>query len=830
MITKITRAIIISILAIMLSGCFANNNETEEHNLSGEYIQPQNQIPLLVEEQRPEEPSRPEESDRPFIQTVGDDMPISRALAARMAVLALSDAPTVAGLEREITYTDSDENQWFDRYINAAYVQNIMLGDGERFRPLDNLTVGEAQAVLNRLNLDNPVRMRITDDNRNMPISYALWVSLYESTLEELMDAGFNTGVQERDIIVLADHSNNPQLPQGNIIADSGALSGAGIDFSGFVDTQIRILEKDGEVLAVLNVLSNTPTIEGAYIVSIGGETLSIFLGGVERTFVYRGGTQGNTGNIANFVISSNEATELTVYADSFRDRVLLHDSSRIEFAERGEMPLYENFRIYSEERELVSWRNARNIIVGSDTTRFFEYDGTIIAAVIEERPLVETIRVVIMDSDFRNFTHETVDITSSAQFEVITDGYRQIFMPGERFMLSDINELTGRAIISGDGKLAVNSLRRSYGAPEYRGNLEISVSGNGFIIVNEVDIEEYLYSVLPSEMPVSYGIEALKVQAITARSYAYNQFYGNNFHRFGANVCDSVMSQVYNNMREAPESMQAVRETRGMCLTFGGSVISANFFSTSAGVTANNGEVWAQRPAFNFPTSTRPYLVSVRQYRDNDFGDLSVEANMAEFIRSQDVQSYDNWSNFFRWYAEMTNEEITASINANLRARYDAAPRLIRSLQPDGVFRARPIDSIGERLVNIEAVERGQAGNIMTMKIAGSENTILVSTEFNIRSLLRPTQHVYGGTPIAVQLQDGSARENLGLLPSAFFVMERMTDGDGNILYVRFHGGGNGHGVGMSQTAVRGMVDTGWRFEDVLAHFYPGTVVERRW
>jgi len=60
--------------------------------------------------------------------------------------------------------------------------------------------------------------------------------------------------------------------------------------------------------------------------------------------------------------------------------------------------------------------------------------------------------------------------------------------------------------------------------------------------------------------------------------------------------------------------------------------------------------------------------------------------------------------------------------------------------------------------------------------------------------------------------------------------VMERMTDAESNILFVRFSGGGNGHGVGMSQTGVRGMTDAGRTFEEVLAHFYPGTRVERRW
>ncbi|MCL2566123.1 MAG: SpoIID/LytB domain-containing protein [Defluviitaleaceae bacterium] len=817
---KIIFIIIISMLFLALSGCSQREAaESDPGTLPNVNPAPPPLVELIADPEILE------------VEVIGDDIPITRALAARMAILLLNDRHTLAGLEREITYTDVDAHQWFDRYINAAYVQGIMLGDEVNFRPLDNLTVFEAQAILNRLVPDDPIRMRITDDNRNLPISYALWVQLYESLLESFSNAGVSTGIREINMVVLADSSNNAQLPEGNIIADSGAYTGHGIDFSGFIDKEVRVFEKDGEILAVLGIVSDTPVIRGAYIVNIGSGSLTVFLGGAERTFIYTGNSTGAVGNTASFILSDGTVNELTIYSDSFRDKILLHDASRIEFAERGMMPLCDNFRVYSEERGPVIWRGPRNIIVGSDMVRFYEDNGRVIAAVIERRPSPETIRVVIMDSDFREFIHEAVDITSTEPFMVldIKNGTSRTISPGERLTLTDPSTLSNRIFIEGDGMFAIHSMRRSQGTPEYRGSLEISPGDGGFIIVNEIRLEEYLYSVVPSEMPISFGNEALKVQAITARSYAYNQFYANNFHRFGANVCDSVMSQVYNNIRETPESMRAVRETEGLVLTFNNAVISANFFSTSAGVTANNGEVWAQRPGLSFPADTRPYLTSRRQYRNADFGDLTVEENMFAFIRNQNVQSYDSWSNFFRWNVEMTNEEISASINANLRARYNAAPRLIKTLQPDGVFRARPVDTIGS-LVNLEVVQRGQAGNIMVMRITGTENTILVSTEFNVRSLLMPRQHVDGREAIGLTLGDGSVRENLGLLPSAFFVMERMTDGDGNILYVRFLGGGNGHGAGMSQTGVRGMTDMGRTFEEVLAHFYPGTVVAKRW
>ncbi|MDL2248591.1 SpoIID/LytB domain-containing protein [Tyzzerella sp. OttesenSCG-928-J15] len=403
-----------------------------------------------------------------------------------------------------------------------------------------------------------------------------------------------------------------------------------------------------------------------------------------------------------------------------------------------------------------------------------------------------------------------------------------KLFSPNEKFIINPENPITSRIYIKPlTGKIALSSINRDCGAPAYRGLIEISPTNGGYIIVNEISLEEYLYSVVPSEMPLSYGIEALKVQAVTARSYAYNQFYANTFHQYGANVCDSVISQVYNNIAESDISIQAVDETKGLCLTHDSAVISANFFSTSAGVTANNGEVWADSVTKKFPAQTSVYLQAKTHYQTADYGDLSIEENMAGFIKNKDIESYDSFTNWFRWYTEMTAEEISASINANLKERYEASPKLIKTLQADGVFRSRPVESIGN-LVNIEVVKRGESGNIMALKIAGTQNTILVNTEYNIRTLLRPKQYTDSEKPVILTLADGKERENYSLMPSAFFAMERMTDGEGKILYVKFYGGGNGHGVGMSQTGVKGMVDKGKTFEEVLEHYYNGTVVEK--
>jgi Sporulation protein and related proteins len=79
------------------------------------------------------------------------------------------------------------------------------------------------------------------------------------------------------------------------------------------------------------------------------------------------------------------------------------------------------------------------------------------------------------------------------------------------------------------------------------------------------LSLEEYLYTVVPSEMPIKFGLEALKVQAIASRSYAIRCFKSEGYAAFGAHVDDSTASQVYNSIAEQPIAVQAVDETRGL-------------------------------------------------------------------------------------------------------------------------------------------------------------------------------------------------------------------------------------------------------------------------
>ena len=421
-----------------------------------------------------------------------------------------------------------------------------------------------------------------------------------------------------------------------------------------------------------------------------------------------------------------------------------------------------------------------------------------------------ENIRVLIGASDFQGLEHESVLVTSTEEFIIYHE--KQEYLADFLYLSTErITEVGTKYILAPqrpEVRLYLPELARAYQSPRYRGTLEITRTENGFIVVNELPIEQYLYAVVPSEMPSSYGVEASKVQAVTARTFAYYQKEKSNFEQYNAHVDDSVISQVYNNYPETDISVEAVNATRGQVITHNGELIHANYFSTSGGTTANFGEVWAARG--EFPTHTPEFLRAGAQFfGELHIGDLRTEEAAAAFFKNTEIGAIDKDFPWFRWTVTLTAQELSERINAALPARLAAAPSLV-------TFLGEPADSIGE-LVDIEITRRGQGGNVMEAIFYGTGATIRVQTEYNIRTLLAPHD-------IAITRHDGTTAQTR-LLPSAFFTMDKDFH-DTGLFSVTFYGGGNGHGVGMSQNGVRALLDMGLGYVDILEHYYKGVVL----
>ena len=785
------------------------------------------------------------------IAKVGDELPVSRALAAKMLALALLDRQAVDGLDREMTFTDVDRGAWYDRYVNACVWLGLMTGGGGEFLPENPLTLVQAQTLLDRLNPENELQIQLTDENRDKPISYALWVDLYMQTLEAMAEDGMYAGfgVAAETAVILVTAESNPLLPEGYTITADGPLPCAGLRMDAYADKEVLLLRKKDEVLAVVGITSAQPTLRGAYVVRQGAGDITVFLGGAERTYTCDGVPE-ITSVICDIQIDGGRVVKQTPLTEAVTGTLKRLSAGEVELDGTGVFSASGTMRVYAAESAgrdaavMPKWKNLQALTVGTDGARFYLRNGVIAAAVLDKAPSAESIRVVLGTTGFDGYVHKEVSITGDMGFTLRQNETELFFAPGEALVLpADGVDADARMTLTPEagGRLTAESIRRAWpgdAAPSYRGVLEIAAAddGEGYILVNELPLEEYLYAVVPSEMPSAYGLDPSKVQAITARSYAYNQLRANRYHRYGANVDDSVACQVYNNMPETDISIQAVDETAGLCLAYRGKVVSANYFSTSAGVTANAGEVWPDNLTHGFPGNTPEYLQSLPQVTSvaavkvgHDAlivlpsANLTQEENAASFFKDQTVEAHDSAFPWFRWTVTAPADALSANINRVLQTRYAANPQLIKTVQADGRAVSRAIDGIGT-LEDIKVISRGEGGNVTCLRLTGSDASVLVYTEYNIRTLLAPVG--IGGEDIFITRKDGTVVANYALLPSAFFTLDAQRNDDGSLVSVTFHGGGNGHGVGMSQNGVKGMMDAGATVAGALAHFYPGSEV----
>ena len=312
--------------------------------------------------------------------------------------------------------------------------------------------------------------------------------------------------------------------------------------------------------------------------------------------------------------------------------------------------------------------------------------------------------------------------------------------------------------------KITVSSLKRGYGVPAYRGKLELFSTAEGIVIVNELSLEEYLYAVVPSEMPASYKLEALKAQAVCARSYAYNQSRGYSYPEYQAHVDDSVSFQVYGNSLEKETTIQAVDETRGEKIWYKNKVATAYYYSTSSGKSAS---ITAWGCEFN---AENQYLKSI---------DICDKNGMA----------YERDLPWYQWKAVVPEQTMSDLVELNTGTE------------------------IGT-LLNLAITQKGDGGIVQELTAVGTTGKVVVATENKIRRML-------GGSGYKITKQDGTVINSTSLLPSAFFTIEKR-----DRVYT-ISGGGYGHGIGMSQNGANKMAKEGKSYKEILKVFYTGVKIE---
>lgn len=512
---------------------------------------------------------------------------------------------------------------------------------------------------------------------------------------------------------------------------------------------------------------------------------------------------------LCDVVLSNKGVSEIVDHTKELVEKKVLSYMDGIITVEGEDEPLVlsDSFNVYKAKGAFKASQSAGTLI-GYDRVSLLEKDGVLEAAMITEDIYSKNIRVVLNNTDYTGYYHNRVMLTSDAAFIVKYAGGEDEYQAGEVVELTTGSNEFKAGIVKAyskeeDGRVSVMSIERQSGAPAYRGTLELKKSDQGILIVNELPVEEYLYGVVPSEMPVSYEAEALKVQAICARAYAYRQMESDNYAEYGAHLDDSIACQVYNNVAESDRSNFAVDDTYGVVPCYGDEVIEAFFFSTSCGTTSNNAVVWGGNP--------QPYLLDTMETELNDIASLSNEQSFKDFIDGKlGVGFIEEQEPFFRWSVAFSQDEISESINSNLYNRIQAMEENLLVKNADGRFEKKAINSIGT-VQEIKVTKRGDSGIIEEMQIVGSEHTILVKGQSNARSLINPQN-------VTIKKQDGSSVKNWASLPSAYFYIDST---DGFVI----KGGGFGHGVGMSQNGANDMAKLGYTARAIVEHYY--TAVE---
>ena len=647
----------------------------------------------------------------------------------------------------------------------------------------------------------------------------------FEQALEH---AGKKDLLQYETLSILATTSTNESLGAWEVLTDKGVYGFEGLILDPFVGYTLRTIVKDNEILGVVDTLSLKGQISNVYVVSVGEGVVTLRVGNYELVYSNDMMTSNEVGKFFNILIQNNKIMGFDLVKEDDSDMILRITESYIDFQKSGRLP-YGELTVY-DGTGADSYTSKASLFSGIKVVYTMKDDKVETIKVVEDK-IEQDIRVLLSEDGLGRYTHENVKVGSDTAYS-LTYGDKQEEIPaGQVWNAEDFAWEIGKdkvTLVAKEGKtLEMQYISRQEKQPLYKGQLEIYKEESGYTVINQLSLEEYIAAVIPSEMPTDYGIEALKAQAIAARSFAKAQQKSSKYLKYGAQLDDTVSTQVYNNVPANEVSYKAAKETEGEVMFFNDRIISGNFFSTSCGYTANHGETWATGEIF--PNNTPTYLVARQQYIGERLtSDLSDEKDADSFFRksADEVDAFDKESPWFRWQVGMDAKELEHVINSNIYNLTTHYANMVKVKDGEKWVNGE-INNIG-KIKDIQISKRGEGGNIMEMIVVGEECTIRVGTEYLIRLLLAPIQKDSNKDPIIVARQDGSQVQNMALLPSAFFSTEINYDSAGAISEIILYGGGYGHGVGMSQNGAKGMAERGYTSKEILRHFYNGIEIKK--
>ena len=342
-----------------------------------------------------------------------------------------------------------------------------------------------------------------------------------------------------------------------------------------------------------------------------------------------------------------------------------------------------------------------------------------------------------------------------------------------------------------------------------FKGALRFIVEEDEVRAINRIGVEEYLVSVISSEMSATSSLEFLKAHAIVSRSWLYAQllrrekvqqgtlgwendeetvrWYAREDHTL-FDLCADDHCQRYQGITRAhnPNVVRAVKETAGLVLKYDGEVCDARFSKCCGGATELFSSCWENEnpgylQAFRDCDGNEP----LPSLDNEDAARLWIESEPQSYcatndnaVLSQILNGYDRETNdFYRWRVEYTQEELSAIVAERSGIDFGTIKELI-------------------------PLERGASGRITRLHVVGSKAARIVGKELEIRRWLSKT-HLY----------------------SSAFVVDRINE-NGNVCFV-LKGAGWGHGVGLCQVGAAVMGEKGASHIHILGHYYPGAIID---
>lgn len=313
-------------------------------------------------------------------------------------------------------------------------------------------------------------------------------------------------------------------------------------------------------------------------------------------------------------------------------------------------------------------------------------------------------------------------------------------------------------------------------GQNKYRGFISFISKGEQITLINHIEIEDYLYGVVPKEMGYSFHMESLKAQAVAARTFAMAS---KNKHKSeGFNLCDTTHCQVYGGMSvEHPNTNMAVDETKGLYVFYNGNIAETVYHSNNGGYIESSKEVWGGH--FD-------YLVAKED-------------------------PFSKNTNASTWEMKLTNKELSGKIRAagiNIGDILDV--EILETTSANRVVNVKLIGTLGE-----ETITGAKLRTILGMRSTWFDIEKKGETISRIGYVFDPetSKVVEINLDYATIIDGNNIKSKSKINGSQGTKVEEFL----------FNGRGYGHGIGMSQYGALEMAKQGYTYEEIIKHYYTG-------